>query len=322
MTSANVVRAMKNILENSLAVRQGEILVIVADEGSREAATRLLSVARESPAEAVFCLMETRDRHAQEPPAPVAAALSAADAAILATTYSLTHTEARRQASARGVRIVSLPGCTDALFESEGLLIDFRQNAPVVERVAAALTEAKTVRVRSSSGTDVVFSIEGRRARGETGVCDRPGLSASPPCVEANVAPVEDSAEGVVVVDGATVPGGLVDEPIVVRIEKGTIVSISGGRSADELKTLLKGYDDPNMFRVAELGIGLNPLARMGRGILTEDEGQYGTVHLGLGEGRTFGSSIRATAHVDLVLRDPVLELDGRVIVENGEVRV
>jgi leucyl aminopeptidase (aminopeptidase T) len=57
----------------------------------------------------------------------------------------------------------------------------------------------------------------------------------------------------------------------------------------------------------------------MGKGFPLEDEGEFGSVHIGLGEGRSFGSSIRAKAHVDLVVRAPIAELDGQVLLQNKE---
>jgi hypothetical protein len=40
-------------------------------------------------------------------------------------------------------------------------------------------------------------------------------------------------------------------------------------------------------------------------GVELEDEGEFGTLHLGIGNGITFGSTIRAVGHVDLVVRHP-----------------
>jgi leucyl aminopeptidase (aminopeptidase T) len=73
------------------------------------------------------------------------------------------------------------------------------------------------------------------------------------------------------------------------------------------------------MYQVVELGIGLNKEARIGRGLMAEDEGQFGTVHLGLGEGRTFGLDVRAPSHVDLVVRYPTVTIDGRRVLADEQ---
>ena len=69
-----------------------------------------------------------------------------------------------------------------------------------------------------------------------------------------------------------------------------------------------------------ELGVGLNPKAKIGRGVELEDEGEFGTLHLGIGNGITFGSSIRAVGHVDLVVRHPIVEVDGKIVLKDREV--
>jgi leucyl aminopeptidase (aminopeptidase T) len=74
------------------------------------------------------------------------------------------------------------------------------------------------------------------------------------------------------------------------------------------------------MYCHVELGVGLNPKAPIGRGVELEDE--FGTLHLGIGNGMTFGSSIRAVGHVDLVIRRPIVEVDDRVVLKNREMLV
>jgi hypothetical protein len=45
-------------------------------------------------------------------------------------------------------------------------------------------------------------------------------------------------------------------------------------------------------------------------------------MHIGIGNGITFGSSIRANGHCDLVMRDAVIAVDGNVILEDRELRL
>ena len=69
---------------------------------------------------------------------------------------------------------------------------------------------------------------------------------------------------------------------------------------------------------VAEFGIGLNPEARV-TGSIVEDEGALGTVHLALGDNLSIGGENRASLHIDMVLRDPVVELDGEAILKGRQ---
>ena len=64
----------------------------------------------------------------------------------------------------------------------------------------------------------------------------------------------------------------------------------------------LESYDDPNIYCAVEMGMGMNPNARVGASSSLEDEAELGTMHIGIGNGITFGSSIRAKGHCDLVM--------------------
>ena len=70
------------------------------------------------------------------------------------------------------------------------------------------------------------------------------------------------------------------------------------------------------MYQAVELGLGMNPLARIGSGGGLEDEAELGTMHVGIGNGITFGSSVRAPGHCDLVIRDAKVVVDGLCILE------
>ena len=103
-----------------------------------------------------------------------------------------------------------------------------------------------------------------------------PGELAPVPDIEVNVVPVTGSAEGTIIVD-ASVPYlgiGILDEPIVCSVRNGYIVEMTGGAQADFLRRHLESFADPHCFNVAELGVGLNPNARL-TGEMLEDEASW-----------------------------------------------
>jgi hypothetical protein len=51
-------------------------------------------------------------------------------------------------------------------------------------------------------------------------------------------------------------------------------------------------------------------------------EREFGTLHLGIGNGITFGSTIRAVGHIDLVVRHPIVEVDGKGVLKDRYVPV
>lgn len=305
------------LLSTVLKVKPGERLVIVTDDGAQEVAEALYTRGRTNGLDPTLCLMPIRSRPHEEPPSPIAAALKAADCGILAVTRSITHSRARNEATAAGVRIASMPGACPRMFEDGSLEADASVIKPLGEWISAQITAANDVHVTSDRGTDLRLSVAGRKGWGSFGLADTPGGFTVIPCLEAVVGPVEWSAQGRLIVDGVVVPGRLVKEPFEVIVEKGTIKSINGGEDADMLRKLLSGYDDPNVYHLAELGIGLNPKAQMGFDISAEDEGVYGTIHFGFGEGRSFGTAITASTHTDLVLSDGRITLDGKTLLDH-----
>jgi leucyl aminopeptidase (aminopeptidase T) len=169
-------------------------------------------------------------------------------------------------------------------------------------------------------GTNVEMKLGTREAHALHNVCHEPGTMGSPPDVEAYIAPMEDTAEGVVCIDGAiNLPEfGLLREPVKLTLERGEVVGIDGHGEAERFRTLLESYGDPEMHRLGELGIGLNPMARL-VGIPLIDEGVLGTAHIALGLNYTYGGTIRdARTHIDCVFKEPTIELDGVSILKNG----
>ena len=190
-----------------------------------------------------------------------------------------------------------------------------------VERAGGIhLDEGREVRLTSPHGTDLRFSIAGRTANVLTNIPE-PGELAPVPDIEVNVVPVTGTSEGTLVMD-ASVPYlgiGVLDEPIVCEVEDGSIVEMRGGPQADVLRRRLESFDDPACFNVAELGVGLNPNARL-TGEMLEDEGVVGTIHIGIGTSHTLGGDVVAPTHYDLLMWEPTIEVDGRVVQRNKDV--
>lgn len=312
-------KAAARLVDECLCVKRGEKVVIVTDFNTMNISTVLASVLMERDVDLSICVMKPRTRHSEDPPTPIAAAMEIADAVIMPTSYSLTHSSARRKANERGARVLSLPMYTEDVMLSSALDVNFQEMRPTVLKMADLLDIADSARITSASGTDLSMSLKGKSKRFNDCIADKPGVWAAPPGLEATIAPVEDSTNGVVVLDGVLIPGGTVEGEVRIEFKDGKIISITGGRQAEEFSKILAGYNDPNVFYAVELGIGLNPNSVLGRNMI-ESESCYGTVHIGLGEGKTFGSTISASAHLDIVLSNPELELDGKCVVKRREI--
>ena len=317
-----MIRSVGNILDSCLAIKPKEQLLVLTDADNIAVGNLFALAGEERGAETILMVIKPRTRHGEELPKVIAEAMRAADAIVAPTTFSVNHTNARKAASEAGARLIFFPGCQEKMFTDGSLDIDFAKQAEIIMGLSKRFDEGSRVRVTSNDGaTDFSIDIKGRRSVPQTGICHKPGTISPPPCIETAVSPIEGSTEGVAMIDGAVVPGGEVLEPFQIKLEGGRIVAIDASRKdGRKLDQLLKSYNDDNMYCHVELGVGLNPKAKIGRGVELEDEGEFGTLHLGIGNGITFGSSIRAVGHVDLVVRHPIVEVDGKIVLKDREV--
>ena len=304
-------------------VQPGEVVVIVTDPTMGPYAEAVAATARESGAAVTVCIIPMRDQDGQEPPLPVARAMAEAAVIFSPVRVSITHTRAMRAALEAGARVCMMTAYTDAIMTSPALLeTDFEAQADVCRRLGAAFTQGEAVRLTSPRGTDLRFGIEGRVANVLTNI-PGPGELAPVPDIEVNVVPVTGSAEGTLIFD-ASVPYldiGILEEPIVCSVRGGAIVEMAGGPQADLLRAHLDSFGDPHCFNVAELGVGLNPNARL-TGEMLEDEGVMGTIHIGIGTSHTLGGEIVAPTHYDLLMWEPTIAVDGRVVQRDKQVLV
>ena len=323
MRELEMIRGARILVDECANVKPGENVLIVADTNYVHIAQILAAVARERDTEVVICIMTPRKAHGENPPPTIVSAMMEADVIFEPTTYSLTRSEATEQARRKGARIVSMPAYTDDMLIHGGLEADFRAQEKLVDELADALTRSRFAKLMAPAGTCLTLETGDRHANTGKGFCTGPGTVSGPPNIEVNVSPIEGTAEGTIVVDvSVPIPEiGLLGSPIKLTVEKGRIVDIEGGHEATTLQRILEEAGDPNVYNIAELGIGLNPKARIS-GIMLEDEGALGTAHIGIGDNHTSGGVIKAPLHIDLVIRNPTLELDGRVVIKEGDILI
>ncbi len=315
-----MMKGARTLLDVCAAVRPAESVLIVTDMVKAPIARVIAGAAVERGAETMLAVMQPRARAGQEPPKAIAEAMKHADVVLLPVSYSVTHTHAVKDAAAAGARIIALTEFTEDMLISGGLDADFTALKPICRRVAERLAKGSAARITTPAGTDLRMDISGRPGNALYCIVE-PGQFSPVPNVEANVSPVEGTAQGRIVVD-ASIPYlgiGLIEQPIVVEVQDGFITSIAGGRQAEVLRRDLESHGDRNSFNIAELGVGLNPHCRM-IGLMLEDEGVQGSAHIGVGTNITLGGRVKAPCHYDLLVWNPRIEVDGDVIIDGAEV--
>lgn len=306
------------VIRQNLGMKPGESLLIVTESAKETIAESFAAAALANDVEPIIMYMMPRTSDSAEPPKAIAEAMKVADAFLSVVEISITHSDAVKQALAHGSRGLVLTQFSDQMMYKGGMEADFSKLKPVCIAVAKALEEAEEIHVTTPFGTDLTFRTEGRRGNALYCLVE-PGQFSTAPTVEANTTPIEGSAEGIIVCD-ASFPYlgiGLVDEPITLKVEKGNVVSVEGGRQADILRTDWASKNDPGVYNIAELGIGLNPSCSF-RGLMLEDEGVYGSCHIGIGTSANLGGKLRAACHYDAIMTKMTITCDGKEIMRDG----
>lgn len=312
-----LLRAFEAASKQNLAIKQDERVLVVTDAEKEELGGVAAEACRSLAGRVELLEMPVLSFNGQEPPDFVAQALLDADVALLVLSKSLSWTRARVAASERGVRIATMPGIT-AEIAIRTLPVDYAAIRGRVNRLCDCLDMGNKVEVRTELGTSLRFSIEGRLGRGRKGgIYTQPGHWGNLPCGEAFIAPVEGTAEGVYVVDASQAGVGEVRDPIRIKVEAGRAVGLAGGAEAETLSRLLASIGDPKAYNLAEFGIGCNHAATV-CGITLEDEKSLGTCHFALGNNAAFGGTVEVGIHVDGVLRDPSIWIDGKQVMDCG----
>lgn len=263
--------------------------------------------------------------HGMNPDQSVGSAMKSANVVFMPTIWSMSHCSVRKEASELGVRCITIPSADDELFARTFIETPFKDLKLPVMTLNQMLTEANEAEITTPAGTNMWLDLRGRRNYDlEHGWLHKGGKEyesnfSAPPCVESNIAPVEYSAHGKIIVDACQSAVGLIKQPIEMTVENGRIINVIGGKEADELELRFEEVNDPDIKLIAELGIGMNPKAKM-RGQFIEDESVYGTAHFGIGNNAsTMGGKIKVNGHFDNIMWFPTIKLDGVVIMKDGK---
>ena len=319
MKNFMMARGAEKIVTTCVKVQPGEEVLIITEVEKFSIAESLAAAAYAKGGHVIISVIEPRMQDSAEPPQAIAEAMKQSDIFICVVGKSITHTHAVKDAITNGSRGVVLTQFSENMLVRGGIECDFEYAKLECKAVAAAMAGAKNLLLTSPGGTHSRYSAEGRRGNSLYCMVEK-GEFSTVPTVEANVSPLEGTANGVIVAD-ASVPYigiGVLEKPIICEVKNGFIQSITGGKEAEILKRDLEAKHDPNVYNVAENGIGLNPKCKF-MGFMLEDEGVYGSAHIGIGTSITLGGTIKASCHYDLIMKNASLVADGRNILKDGK---
>lgn len=304
-------------LRDCMGAKKTENILVITDELKREIGLSLHENAVRLGYKSLLVEMKSGRINGEEPPDEIAELMQKFDVVFCPTAKSLTHTDARRNASAKGVRIATFPGITKDVM-IRGMNADYKAISKRTVKLKEILETGNEIKVTAPGGTNIYFQITGRTAYASKGLFHAKGESGNLPTGEAFLAPVEGTANGVFVVDGSMAGLGLIrNANIKIEVENGYATKIYGGTLARKLKVMLDkvGKDARN---IAEFGIGTNDSAKLS-GVLLEDEKVMGTIHIALGNNKSMGGSVNVPIHLDGVVKKPTVWMDGKLLMKDGK---
>ena len=320
--SSDTPRWVVNIIHTCMGLQNGEKVLIVVDEPLSHARDTLIAEAiKTEPAELWSYTFPNASRPFNEYPATLLTLLSQVDVIVLL----LASMDIAKELPAwNAAKVVALAGPARAGWGAfiDQSILDYEMSADYEQIAEFSLSLAEQVRGSSIAhlttplGTDLRMSLADREWKVDTGKLRGRGVYGNLPAGEIYIAPNEDSAEGVLVID-KSFPGLLLSDPVKLFFEKGRVTHIEGGEGKRYLENAFAQHGDTARV-IAELGIGTNPMARLQGNIMT-DEKVLGTIHIAVGRNDFIGGKNIATTHIDGVISQPTLKIDGKLLITNGK---
>ncbi len=312
-------KAVGTVIKECMGLEPSDEVLVICNPVTEELGDLMRINAQGEGGEATLAVISERDSHAAEPPATVAAAMLAADIVLAPTLQSISHTEARRAASDAGARVASMPGLTGEML-ARVMGADMSLLRKRGAQLGRALGAGGEARITCARGSDLRMGLEDRTAIVDAGQLNKRGAFGNIPCGEAFIAPVEGTGEGSLIVDGSIAGIGKVVTPVKLDVEEGLLTAASGPDGARLMNTLEEegGLEG---FNLAELGIGTNEKAML-TGSVLEDEKILGSAHVAFGASAAIGGTVQVEVHLDCVILEPTVEVDGETIVRAGKLAI
>lgn len=336
-TETKTLRGARKVVSTCLGLLPGQELLIFADETTLEAARLIHQAAVEQQIHSTILLVPLEDqlRYAryEDFPLPIQAAMRDAMAILTCVSDQPEAMNFRamtiRTAKNFQMKIGNCPGMSVEML-STAADVDYRAMASHCHLLAVALVKGDMVEVITEDNQEKAHLLSislGHWARvpvTSTGLIEE-GVWGNIPSGETYLAPLEDSAEGEIIINGS-VPGYVFPkgQEIKLTFEDGELVSIvpNDDPGAELLQAKIdaaRSIGDQNCHRLAEMGIGVNSRVKRLTGKPLVDEKKAGTAHIALGNNKDFGGNLVSSVHLDLVTQAPTIKVNGIAILQRGD---
>jgi leucyl aminopeptidase (aminopeptidase T) len=199
-----------------------------------------------------------------------------------------------------------MPGINEEMMLNS-VNVDFAEMKSTAGKIINILSGAARLHITTEKGTDLLLGVEGRIFIEDIGV--KPGEDCNLPCGEVYCAPLETEADGVIIFDASIGDIGVLDYPLKVYVSKGRITKFQSEDNELVKRINMLQNVDADAMVIGELGIGVNPGARI-TGNMLEDEKARGTAHIAFGNNADFtgGGNNHSEIHRDYLFYNPTIE--------------
>jgi leucyl aminopeptidase (aminopeptidase T) len=327
----------QNIFKNCLKAKKGKVLII-SDLGKSKARTSVIMAAcyyyaamrlKLNP-ELIIQKIKTKTDESDKNVIDALSSLQKPSVIVLATSGYLGSIK-KITKTFRGFckenkhRFVSTSGLSELPTTKFGQLIksidvDYKSLIKKGKKIKKQLDKAKTLKIQTLKGTNLVVNIKGVKAVVNTGDYRKPGTGGNIPCGEVYLPPEEGKAQGKVFVDASIrhkTGTTLLKTPVILDVRDGIVTNITGAQAKRLVETVeeaeKKSKYPKNVRKLAEIGIGINPKAEI-IGPNMVNEKTLGTAHVALGSNAWFGGKIYSIVHLDQVFKKPKIIIDNKLL--------
>lgn len=305
-------KASKKAINDSLKVKKGEKVLLVTDKPKMPVAEALAYWCKKAGAETTTYLMTETLR-------PITAPTKMFQEMIKFASVTMYMLDARVpekpfrgfmvENGARYGRICMMPGITVDMMERL-VNIDFRNMIQVTNKLVDRINNAKKVRITNPFGTDIRFSLAGRKWEKDVGDISKKGKHGNLPTGECYTAPIERTVNGKIAIS-------LIDDKVgkgFVEFKGGKVVKYDGRGLSEVFRSI---GSDRTGWVIGEFGIGTNKGARICKNML-EAEKAFGTCHFAIGDSYGLGKN-KSKHHYDMLVDKATIMADNKTLMQNGK---
>jgi leucyl aminopeptidase (aminopeptidase T) len=322
-----MIEGATNVLRSVLSLQRGERMLIVHDDIKMDIGMAFARGGKVLGASSTMYSLSKHMRPMKDVPEDLRSMFK--DHGVIINTFATDPEETPFRVKLiyeeieYNARVGHAPGITKEMMKEGPMKVDYAPIVEDAEYLMSLFDGIKSVHITAPAGTDITLDLEDRSFQTDVNINE--GEFGNLPAGEIWCAPVEDGANGVIVVDGSIGDLGMLSETLALKVKGGRLEAISCENLdiANRIEELCSVDEMAGV--IGELGIGLNPGARLVGNIL-EDEKAGGTAHIAFGNNMDmYGGGNKSKTHRDFLFKEPTFVAtykDGtdRIIINDGKV--